>query len=66
MIRAGGGAATASKTPANPAILVGNVCKDRTTVLTEEFDILFDSEYQPAAEDDSEMMAEPVGSSDLL
>lgn len=36
-------------------LVVGNVCTDRTTILTEEFDLLFDMTSQPAADDDSEM-----------
>ena len=56
---------TAKLTSKKP-LVVGNVCTERVTVLTEEFDLLFDMESQPAADDKSEMKAEPVGSSGFV
>jgi superfamily II DNA or RNA helicase len=55
-----------TKPTSKKPLVVGNVCTDRTTILTEEFDLLFDMESQPAADDDSEIKAEPVGSSGFV
>ena len=61
---------TSSKKPTKltgkKPLVVGNVLTDRTTVLTEEFDLLFDMESQSAADEGSEMKAEPVGSSSFV
>jgi hypothetical protein len=56
-----------TKPTSKKPLVVGNVCTDRTVVLTEEFDLLFDMESQSVgAGDDSEMKAEPVGSSGFV
>jgi hypothetical protein len=55
-----------TKPTSKKPLVVGNVCTDRTTILTEEFDLLFNMESPAAADDDSEMKAEPVGSSGFV
>jgi superfamily II DNA or RNA helicase len=55
-----------TKPTSKKPLVVGNVCTDRTMILTEEFDLLFDMESHSAAVDDSKMKAEPVGSSGFI